>query len=99
MTQTDRDFAEKRDFIRMTVNAKVFLLVKGQRILGVCRDLSSTGLQIEARSALQVGAIIDIHLPSEHAALRDLDAQAEVVRVDELGAGLQTLGLSIVEMR
>lgn len=99
MSQAERDFAEKRDFIRMTVNAKVFLIVDGQRVLGVCRDLSSTGMQIEARSALRVGDVVGVHLPSEHAALRDLDAQAEVVRIEELGAGLQTIGLSIVEMR
>ncbi|EIK96681.1 type IV pilus assembly PilZ [Pseudomonas sp. M47T1] len=98
MSQIDRDFAEKRDFIRMTVNAKVFVLVDGQRILGVCRDLSSTGMQIEARSSVRVGDIIGVHLPSEHAALRDLEAQVEVVRVEELGAGLQTLGLTILQM-
>lgn len=98
MSQIDRDFAEKRDFIRMTVNAKVFIKVDGQRILGVCRDLSSTGMQIEARSSLHVGDIVGVHLPSEHAALRDLDAQVEVVRVEELGAGLQTLGLTILQM-
>ncbi len=98
MSQIDRDFAEKRDFIRMTVNAKVFLRVEGERILGVCRDLSSTGMQIEARSRLHVGDIIGVHLPSDHPALRDLEAQVEIVRVEELGAGLQTLGLSILQM-
>ncbi|WP_027978405.1 PilZ domain-containing protein [gamma proteobacterium L18] len=98
MSQIDRDFAEKRDFIRMTVNAKVFIKADGQKILGVCRDLSSTGMQIEARSSLRVGDIVGVHLPSEHAALRDLDAQVEVVRVEELGAGLQTLGLTILQM-
>lgn len=98
MSQIDRDYSEKRDFIRMTVDAKVTLKIAGQTIPAVCRDLSSTGMQLEAQAALKTGDTLSVHLPSEHATLRDLDADVEVVRVQDLGDGRQVLGLSILKM-
>jgi hypothetical protein len=98
MSQSERDYSEKRDFIRMTVDAKVTLRVDGQSIAAICRDLSSNGMQVEAQSALRVGEQLQVHLPSEHPSLRDLNADAEVVRSEPAGPGRQTLGLSILKM-
>jgi hypothetical protein len=98
MSQIDRDYSEKRDFIRMTVDAKVTLKIAGQAVPAVCRDLSSTGMQLEATVALKAGDKLSVHLPSEHATLRDLNADVEVVRVEDLGDGRQVLGLSILKM-
>ncbi len=42
MSEHERDYAEKRDFIRMRVDADVSLIHAGQEIAGVCVDLSSS---------------------------------------------------------
>lgn len=42
-----KDFSEKRDFHRMTLNSKIELTdSEGVALTGVCRDLSGTGMQI-----------------------------------------------------
>jgi c-di-GMP-binding flagellar brake protein YcgR len=98
MSQRDRDHDEKRDFIRMRMDAGVILLLDEQRIEGVCLDLSSTGMQVVARTALQTGERLRVLIPSEHSALKGLDAQTEVVRVSQLDDGRQSLGLAILAM-
>lgn len=98
MSHSERDYSEKRDFIRMTVDAKVTLRFAGRSIAAICRDLSSNGMQVEAQSALHVGDQLQVHLPSEHPSLRDLNADVEVIRVEQTGPGAQTLGLSILKM-
>lgn len=93
MSQSDRDYSEKRDFIRMAIDAKVILHFKGLEFPGVCRDLSGNGMQIEAQSALAVGDNLSVFLPSPLAHLDPLNVEAEVVRVENLADGRQVLGL------
>ena len=44
MNQNQRDYSEKRDYIRMRVDAEVTLIHQGQVIEAVCIDLSSLSL-------------------------------------------------------
>lgn len=99
MTLLSRAYSEKRDYIRMRMNAPVTIQHAGLEIAATCRDLSSTGMQVELRAQLSLGAFVTVHIPSEHNALRSLDAEAEVVRVQDLGEGQQMLGLAILTMR
>ena len=48
MSGNERDYAEKRDFIRMRVDAEVSLIHAGQVIAATCVDLSSSGMQVQA---------------------------------------------------
>jgi len=98
MSQNDRAYSEKRDYIRMRLGAPVTLHHNGMEISALCLDLSSTGMQLEAASAVQMGDKVRIHIASEHNELRGLDAQAEVVRVSTLDDGRQALGLAIISM-
>ncbi|MBS7661093.1 PilZ domain-containing protein [Pseudomonas lalucatii] len=98
MSQSDRDYSEKRDYIRMRLEAPVTLHGPDGEIPALCLDLSSTGMQLEAASALKMGDQVRVHIASEHNALKGLDAQAEVVRVSELDNGRQALGLAIISM-
>ncbi len=98
MSQNDRDYSEKRDFIRMHIETAVTLEIDGTSLEGTCIDLSSTGMQIVARTALQTGERLRVLIPSEHSALKGLDAQTEVVRVSRLDDGRQSLGLAILAM-
>ncbi|MBM7059173.1 PilZ domain-containing protein [Pseudomonas sp. UL073] len=98
MSQNDRDYSEKRDFIRMRVEAPVTLVHAGKEIPALCLDLSSTGLQLEAVSAVSVGERVRVRIPSPHQELKGLDAEAEVVRVAAIEGGKQAIGLAIVAM-
>lgn len=47
MSLDDRAYSEKRDFIRMRVEAEVILEHEGKQYPAKCLDLSSTGMQVE----------------------------------------------------
>lgn len=96
MQQTDRDYSEKRDFIRMHVETPVTLNRDGQTFQGTCLDLSSIGMQIRSAPHFSIGDRLQVHIPSVHSELKGLDAEAEVVRISVLEDGAQSLGLSIL---
>lgn len=99
MSQSDHAYSEKRDYIRMQLEAPVTLLHGGREIPALCLDLSSTGMQLEAECQLNMGDKVMVHIASDHNQLKGLDAEAEVVRVTDQGDGRQTLGLAIITMR
>lgn len=99
MSTSDRGYSEKRDFIRMRLEAPVTLISEGRQLPARCIDLSSSGMQVEAEVRLQTGARVRVHIPSEHPELAPLDVEAEVVRVSELGDGRQSLGLATLSMK
>ena len=98
MGQNDRDYDEKRDYIRMRVDADITLLYAGQIIPAVCVDLSSSGMQIQAPRAFKVGDKISVRIDSDHAALKGLEADTEVVWLADLEQGGQKMGLTILKM-
>lgn len=98
MTQSDRDYSEKRDFIRMQIETAITLVQGDQSYEAVCLDLSSTGMQVIAATNLQMGDKVRVHIPSEHNELKGLDAETEVVRVGSHEDGRQSLGLAILSM-
>ena len=98
MTSRDRDYSEKRDFIRMQIETSITLIHDGQCFDAICLDLSSTGMQVIAATTLQMGDKVQAHIPSEHSELKGLEAETEVVRVGTHEDGRQSLGLSILSM-
>ncbi|HGM5553141.1 MULTISPECIES: PilZ domain-containing protein [Pseudomonas] len=99
MSQTGRDYSEKRDFIRMRVDADVVLIHEGDEIAGVCIDLSSSGMQVEAPRQFAVGDRLSVRIDSDHAALSGLEAETEVVWVKSQDGASQKLGLTILKMK
>ena len=99
MSQTRRDYSEKRDYIRMRVDADVSLIHEGDEVPAVCIDLSSSGMQLQAQRSFRVGDRLLVRIDSEHAALRGLEADTEVVWVKALEDGNQKLGLTILRMK
>lgn len=99
MSTIDRSYSEKRDFIRMNVDSKALIKVGDSTFEARCVDLSSTGFQIEVATRLQVGDKVTVLIPSSHAELQGLEAEAEVLRVEATASGQQLLGLSVLEMR
>jgi hypothetical protein len=98
MSQNDRAYSEKRDFIRMRLEAPVILHHAGKEFQAQCLDLSSTGMQVEANCQVAMGDRVKVHIPSDHSELKGLDAQAEVVRVTPLDDGRTSIGLAILSM-
>lgn len=98
MSINDRDYEEKRDYIRMRVDADVSLIHAGQIIPAVCIDLSSSGMQVEAPRSFAVGDKLSVRIDSDHPALTGLEADTEVVWVTNQDGGGQKLGLSILSM-
>ena len=98
VSEHERDYAEKRDFIRMRVDANVSLIHAGQEIEGVCMDLFSSGMQVQAPRQFNVGDLLTVRIDSEHAALKGLEADTEVVWTKAAGDE-QHLGLRILKMR
>jgi hypothetical protein len=99
MSQTRRDYSEKRDYIRMRVDADVSLIHEGDEVPAVCIDLSSSGIQLQAPRSFKVGDRLSVRIESDHAALKGLEADTEVVWVKEQDAGSQKLGLTILKMK
>lgn len=99
MSQTGRDYSEKRDFIRMRVDADVVLIHEGDEIASVCIDLSSSGMQVEAPRQFAVGDRLSVRIDSDHAALSGLEAETEVVWVKSQDGASQKLGLTILKMK
>ncbi|WNW10854.1 PilZ domain-containing protein [Pseudomonas sp. DTU_2021_1001937_2_SI_NGA_ILE_001] len=98
MSRIDQGYAEKRDFIRMRVDADISIIHAGQVIPAVCLDLSSTGMQVQAPRAFAIGDRLSIRIDSDHPALKGLEAETEVVWLADQDGGGQKLGLSIISM-
>lgn len=83
MTSLNRNYNEKRDFIRMKVDtpANIVIANEGQNINGICRDLSGGGMLIELQSALPIGTIAEVSITSAHGHEPMLRVQAEVTRI------------------
>ncbi|MDD2056229.1 PilZ domain-containing protein [Pseudomonas sp. GD03860] len=98
MTSTHTDYSEKRDFIRMKVDAGVSLIHAGQVVAATCLDLSSSGMQIQSPRQFKVGDKLEVHIDSEHPALKGLQASTEVVWIADQPQGQQKLGLRIITL-
>lgn len=99
MNTVDRAYSEKRDFIRMHLEAPATLRYQNNEFAALCRDLSSTGMLLESTTALVPGARVTVHLPSEHPSFQALEVEAEVVRAVTMEDGRQSLGLTVISMR
>ncbi len=94
-------YSEKRDFIRMRVETAITIECDATHYDAVCLDLSSTGMQIETSGSvpLKQGQSIRVVIPSTHAKLSSLHAEAIIRRLDMLDNGQQALGLEITSMQ
>lgn len=94
-----RDYAEKRDFIRMQVNAKIELKVAatGETTTAVCKDLSGMGMLIELERPLDIGTEVETALPSNSPEFPTFRTTARVVRSEKTDHGY-LVGLEIVKI-
>lgn len=101
MSSIDKGFSEKRDFIRMKINAPLSArIAQNQTVIeGLCRDLSGGGMQVETKTDLPVNTELEVEISSEHGHNPTLRARARVVR-SQADAGNEgiILGLELLEI-
>lgn len=94
-----RDYAEKRDFIRMQVNAKIELKIvaTGESKTAICKDLSGMGMLLQLEQSLDIGTEVETALPSHSPEFPTFRTTARVVRSDK-SEGAYLVGLEIVRI-
>ena len=85
MSSDDQDYAEKRDFIRMFINAPVDYAItnSGEWKSGIGKDLSGGGLSFTTEEALSEGDKVDVKLHPITPLTLPLEAKVTVIRIDE----------------
>ncbi len=98
---TMRNYAEKRDFIRMKVDTEITLVdaETGQSFKGVCRDLSGTGMSIEVDQYIKENGEYNTSLPSNNEAFPSFDTTVKVVRCTDIGNEKFLLGVEIISVK
>ncbi|MBC3410315.1 PilZ domain-containing protein [Pseudomonas sp. SWRI51] len=96
---SQRDYSEKRDYIRMRIDTDVSLVHAGEVISATCIDLSSSGMQVEAPKRFQVGDKLEVKIDSAFSALSGLEATTEVVWIADQRGGAQKFGLRILQLK
>lgn len=66
MQPIEHNYSEKRDFIRMKLDTPVTIRCEGRESVALCRDLSASGLLLEAQSELAPGDHLRVSIPSTH---------------------------------
>ena len=89
----NKDYSEKRDFIRMFVNAKVNITdpVSGATFQGVGQNLSGSGTMFTTTEPFEVGQKLTVDISSEQSQLSPLSAEFNVIRVTEDADGQYTV--------
>jgi len=95
----DRSHREKRDFIRMKIDAPLKAQIKTEsaQLEGWCHELSGGGMQLVTPQALPEGSEVEVSIASEHGHNPSLTARVKVVRCQAETDGYR-LGLEIVEI-
>ena len=100
MSTLDKNYQEKRDFMRMKIDAPlpVTLDYQDQILTGMCRELSGGGMQVTLEQPLPEGAELELKLASPHGHNPELHARARVVRVSAGEEGDQLIGLELLAL-
>jgi PilZ domain len=96
----DKNYSEKRDFIRMKISAPLgaTLTTPVKTIEGMCRDLSGGGMQVETKEALTLGTELEVEISSSHGHNPTLKAKVKVARVQEVATNDYLIGLEILNL-
>ena len=97
MPSLSKDYGEKRNFIRMFVNANVSITDKstGQTFEGTSKDLSGDGVSIVTNKDFQLNQELELHIRSAKGTLSPLTAVLTVRRSSKLDDGMYEVAGSI----
>ena len=96
-----RQYSEKRDFIRMRVEADITVKLGNppRELTGICRDLSGTGMLIELSEPVAEGVEFFAALPSNNPNFPSLEANVRVLRCAARENGSYELGVEILRIQ
>jgi hypothetical protein len=93
-----QDYAEKRDFHRMRVDAHIHITdSQGESVVGICRDLSATGMQLSISRPFTLGETLRTRLESAGGPTSALETECEVIRCEATDDGY-LLGVTIIQV-
>lgn len=100
MNSTSRDYSEKRNFLRMMIDAPAQLTLCSDQSLvsGICRDLSGNGMQVALEKALPIGTEADICIQSPHGEQPVLQARVSIARIIGSPSDQCLVGMEIIEI-
>ena len=89
MSDLGSEYDEKRNFIRMFVNANVEIIDPhdNQRYLGKGKNLSGDGAMFTTDKEFSVGQILNLEIKTEKSSMASLTAEFEVIRAEKLSSG------------
>jgi len=91
---------DKRSFHRMELNLPIIISKNGQVYNGTCLDLSSTGMGIAFKtSELHSEDKVHIQLDTDDERFPPLDADAKLIRVEELEDGTFTAAVEFEALK
>ncbi|MBL4835780.1 MAG: PilZ domain-containing protein [Pseudomonas sp.] len=95
MSFHDQQYREKRDFIRMKVEARATLTLQcsAETIEADCQDLSSQGVQIVLDRPLAEKTLLNLTIASPTPGLQGLEAEGEVMRCEAVDNGQFIVGV------
>jgi len=84
MSREEQDYSEKRNFIRMFINAPMEYKAEGSDDwqTGYGKDLSATGISFTVTDAVDEGALLEIQLKPETDVTPPLEATVKVIRCE-----------------
>ena len=82
------DYEEKRDFIRMNAEHDLQFREVGseETQLGVCRNLSATGILFTTDQEIAQGAELEINITPQYSVVSPFDATIKVLRTQPNGS-------------
>jgi c-di-GMP-binding flagellar brake protein YcgR len=101
MSIHDRDYSEKRDFIRMKVNTPAQILIETDdepSYKATCNDLSGGGMSITIDKELAMNSEVTVTITSDHSHSPMLKAHCCVARVEAQDDGSYSIGLEIKDI-
>lgn len=96
----DREYTEKRDFIRMKVNAPANVSIEedGVSADGICNDLSGSGMLLTIDQKLPIDSELLVTLSSGTGDEPMLQARCTIARLQQAADDKCLLGLEIQEI-
>lgn len=95
MSFHDQQYREKRDFIRMKVEARATLTLHdgGGQLQADCQDLSSQGVQLVLDRPLAEKSHLNLSIASPTPGLQGLEAEGQVMRCEAIDNGQFIVGV------
>lgn len=101
MSGLGSDYNEKRNFIRMFVNADVEIVdpADNQRYSGQGKNLSGDGALFTTSKEFSINQRLNIEIKAEKGNTSALSAEFEVVRVDEVSTGVYEIAGTMLDVK